>query len=176
MPKLDNWVVRNVIKQVKSDSTDTVYAINLSGQSMADNKFTKEVLEIIDSSNIKNERLCFEITETAAISNLENAREFLSNLQKLGCYTALDDFGSGLSSFAYLRTMPINYLKIDGMFVRQIVEDRTSYVMVEAIHAIGRTMGLKTIAEFVEDENIRDELVKMGIDYAQGYSLVLPRR
>lgn len=174
MPKLDNWVVKNVIRQVKSDSSDTVYAVNLSGQSMADNKFTAEVLEIIDQSNINNQRLCFEITETAAISNLENAREFLSNLQELGCYTALDDFGSGLSSFAYLRTMPINYLKIDGMFVRQIVEDRTNYVMVEAIHAIGRTMGLKTIAEFVENEKIKDELVKMGIDYAQGYHFGAP--
>ena len=174
MPKLDNWVIKNVIRQVKSDDTNTVYAVNLSGQSMADNKFTTEVLEIIDQSNINNERLCFEITETAAISNLENAREFLNNLQELGCYTALDDFGSGLSSFAYLRTMPINYLKIDGMFVRQIVEDRTSYVMVEAIHAIGRTMGLKTIAEFVENEDIKNELIKMGIDYAQGYHFGAP--
>jgi len=175
MPKLDRWVVEHVIKQVKGDDSETIYAINLSGQSMADNQFTRDVLKVIDESKIHNERLCFEITETAAISNLENAREFLSELQKLGCYTALDDFGSGLSSFAYLRTMPINYLKIDGMFVRQIVEDPTSRVMVEAIHAIGRTMNLKTIAEFVEDEGIKNELINMGIDYAQGYYFGAPK-
>lgn len=174
MPMLDKWVVNHVINKVKEDKTDTVYAINLSGQSMADSKFTIEVLDVINHSVIDSQRLCFEITETAAISNLENARKFLSSLQDLGCYTALDDFGSGLSSFAYLRSMPINYLKIDGMFVRQIVEDETSRVMVDAIHAIGRTMGLKTIAEFVEDEKIKDELVKMGIDYAQGYHFGAP--
>jgi len=174
MPMLDKWVVKHVIDKVKEDKSDTVYAINLSGQSMADSKFTIDVLDVINNSIIDSQRLCFEITETAAISNLENARKFLSSLQDLGCYTALDDFGSGLSSFAYLRTMPINYLKIDGMFVRQIVNDETSRVMVDAIHAIGRTMGLKTIAEFVEDEKIKDELVKMGVDYAQGYHFGAP--
>lgn len=169
MSKLDKWVVNNVIEQIEKDSTNTIYAINLSGQSLADNIFTSEILEIIKTSSIKNTRLCFEITETAAISNLENANEFLSKLQKLGCYTALDDFGSGLSSFAYLRTLPVNYIKIDGMFIKKIADDPISKVMVEAIHAIGRTMNLKTIAEFVEDEKTKDLLQQMNIDYAQGY-------
>ena len=174
MPRLDEWVINNVIQQIKRDESDTVYAINLSGQSMADKKFSRQVIDEITSSDIEHNRLCFEITETSAIANLENAREFLSSLQQLGCYTALDDFGSGLSSFAYLRTLPIHYLKIDGMFIKQISEDPTSRVMVEAIHSIGRTMNIMTIAEFVENEETRDLLQKMGIDYAQGYYFDAP--
>ena len=174
MSRLDEWVVNKVIDQVAADRSATIYAINLSGQSLADNKFTRRVLDVLQSRRVDRQRLCFEITETSAIANLQNATEFLKQLQFLGCYTALDDFGSGLSSFAYLRTLPINYLKIDGMFVRQIAEDETSRVMVEAIHAIGRTMNLRTIAEFVENEAIRDLLVEMGVDYAQGYYFGLP--
>ena len=96
-------------------------------------------------------------------------QSFLTQLQKLGCYTALDDFGSGLSSFAYLKNLPINYLKIDGMFVKKIADDEVARVMVEAINSIGHTMNLKTIAEFVENEKISDLLKDMGVDYAQGY-------
>ena len=148
--------------------------VNLSGQSMGDDKFTHRVLDLLESTDVDKNRLCFEITETSAIANLENAKEFLSKLQQLGCMTALDDFGSGLSSFGYLRNLPINYLKIDGLFIRQIAEDETSRVMVEAIHSIGRTMGLKTIAEFVETEEILEVLKDIGIDYAQGYHLGKP--
>jgi diguanylate cyclase (GGDEF)-like protein/PAS domain S-box-containing protein len=169
MPLIDEWVIHNVIKKVTEDNSNTVYAINLSGQSMGDSLFTQKITDAIQKSNINHSRLCFEITETAAIASLENATEFLANLQSLGCHTALDDFGSGLSSFAYLKNLPINYLKIDGVFIKQIVEDPTSRVMVEAIHSIGRTMDLKTIAEFVETEDIKNLLQEMGIDYAQGY-------
>ncbi|MCW9046672.1 MAG: EAL domain-containing protein [Gammaproteobacteria bacterium] len=169
MPQLDDWVIKNVLKQLEADTTASIYAVNLSGQSLADNKFTQRTIETLKNEHIQHQRLCFEITETSAIANLQNATEFLSQLQGLGCYTALDDFGSGLSSFAYLRSLPINYLKIDGMFVKQIVEDETSRVMVEAINSIGHTMNLKTIAEFVEDEAISNLLKDMGVDYAQGY-------
>ena len=169
MPKIDEWVIKNIIKQLQKDTSNSVYAINLSGQSLTDNKFAEQAIKTLSESNINQHRLCFEITETAAIANLQNATEFLTQLQALGCYTALDDFGSGLSSFAYLKNLPINYLKIDGMFVRQITKDETSRVMVEAINSIGHTMHLKTIAEFVEDEQIRDLLEEMGVDYAQGY-------
>ena len=169
MSQLDEWVVNNVIAQLAEDKSSTVYAINLSGQSIADRKFTQTVLDVIRQADIEQGRLCFEVTETSAIANLENASKFLASLQELGCFTALDDFGSGLSSFAYLRNLPIHYLKIDGMFVKQIVEDSTNRVMVEAIHSIGRTMDLKTIAEFVEDEQVMNLLKDMGIDYAQGY-------
>lgn len=169
MSKLDDWVINQVLDILANDESSTVYAINLSGQSLADDLFIQSVLEKLRSTQIDTYRLCFEITETAAVSNMEKATEFLSELQNLGCTTALDDFGSGLSSFAYLRTFPVNYLKIDGLFVKQIVDDPTSRVMVEAIHSIGRTMNLKTIAEFVEDEQILNLLKEMGIDYAQGY-------
>jgi len=169
MPKIDEWVIGNVINQLQKDTSDSVYAINLSGQSLADNKFAKQAIKILSESNIDQHRLCFEITETSAIANLQNATEFLTQLQALGCYTALDDFGSGLSSFAYLKSLPINYLKIDGMFVRKIAEDEVARVMVEAINSIGHTMNLKTIAEFVENEDISNLLKEMGVDYAQGY-------
>jgi len=175
MPKIDDWVVRNVIAQLKQDSSDTQYAINLSGQSLADEKFTAQILAHLSDKTINPCRLCFEITETSAIANLNNATEFLKALQALGCQTALDDFGSGLSSFAYLRNLPINYLKIDGMFVKQIAEDETARVMVEAIHSIGHTMGLKTIAEFVEDEATERLLKQMHIDFAQGYYYGVPQ-
>ncbi|MCW8933883.1 MAG: EAL domain-containing protein [Gammaproteobacteria bacterium] len=169
MPQLDDWVIKNVLKQLEADTTASIYAVNLSGQSLADNKFTQRTIETLKNKQVQHQRLCFEITETSAIANLQNATEFLSQLQELGCYTALDDFGSGLSSFGYLRSLPINYLKIDGMFIKQIVEDETSRVMVEAINSIGHTMNLKTIAEFVEDKAISDLLKDMGVDYAQGY-------
>jgi len=175
MPKIDDWVVRNVIAQLKQDSSDTQYAINLSGQSLADEKFTAQILAHLSDKTINPCRLCFEITETSAIANLNNATEFLKALQALGCQTALDDFGSGLSSFAYLRNLPINYLKIDGMFVKQIAEDETARVMVEAIHSIGHTMGLKTIAELVEDEATERLLKQMHIDFAQGYYYGVPQ-
>ena len=174
MPRIDEWVIENVIKQLHKDTSNAVYAINLSGQSLADNKFADQAIKLLSNADINRSRLCFEITETSAIANLQNATNFLSELQKLGCYTALDDFGSGLSSFAYLRNLPINYLKIDGMFVRQIAKDETCRVMVEAINSIGHTMHLKTIAEFVEDEDIKNLLEDMGIDYAQGHYYGLP--
>lgn len=169
MSKIDEWVVNNVLEKVKEDTTETIYAINLSGQSMGDRQFTQRITDAIKNSNINHARLCFEITETAAISSLENATEFLKNIQDLGCHTALDDFGSGLSSFAYLKNLPINYLKIDGVFIKQIADDEISRAMVEAIHKIGKTMHLKTIAEFVENAEIEGLLIEMGIDYAQGY-------
>lgn len=175
MPKIDDWVVRNVITQLKRDNSDTLYAINLSGQSLADDKFTAQILAYLSNEVTNPCRLCFEITETSAIANLNNATEFLTALQALGCQTALDDFGSGLSSFAYLRNLPINYLKIDGLFVKQIAEDDTARVMVEAIHSIGHAMGLQTIAEFVENEATERLLKQMQVDFAQGYYYSTPQ-
>lgn len=169
MSRIDEWVLREVVRLAASDSGDTVYGINLSGQSMSDTRFTQQVMEILQSSGIDPSKLCFEITETAAIANLENAREFLNGLRALGCLTALDDFGSGLSSFAYLRNLPINYLKIDGMFIRDIATDEANRVMVEAIRAIGRTMQVAIVAEYVENETIAQTLREIGIDYGQGY-------
>ena len=174
MSKIDEWVITNVIEIIKNSSQKIVYSVNLSGQSMGDEKFTKKIMNALKESNLDTSRLCFEITETAAIANLGNAQLFLDELQGLGCQTALDDFGSGLSSFAYLRNLNIDYLKIDGMFIKQITEDATCKVMVESIHAISQTMKLKTVAEYVENKEIMDVLEKIGIDYAQGYYIGKP--
>jgi len=116
-----------------------------------------------------------EITETAAISNLNMAMKFISTLKGLRCRFALDDFGSGLSSFAYLKNLPVDFLKIDGMFVRNIVDDPIDHAMVKSINEIGQVMGMKTIAEFVENNEIKDKLMAIGVDYAQGYAIGKPQ-
>ncbi len=126
-------------------------------------------LKIIPAENI-----CFEITETAAIGNLNKAISFIKSLKKLGCKFALDDFGSGLSSFSYLKSLPVDYLKIDGVFVKDIVDDPVDAAMVEAINQVGHIMKIKTIAEFVENGEIMDILRKLGVDYAQGYHIDKP--
>jgi EAL domain-containing protein (putative c-di-GMP-specific phosphodiesterase class I) len=150
-------------------------AINLSGQSLAD----EELVEFIESRmrkyDIRPESICFEITETSAIGNLELATALVSRLRSMGCSLSLDDFGTGLSSFSYLKQLPVNYLKIDGSFVRQILEDRISHAMVSSINQIGHVMGLRTIAEFVENDAIREQLKLIGVDYVQGYAIGEPR-
>ena len=127
--------------------------------------------ELIEQSSIPGSKLCFEITETAAISNLTAANECISSLGDLGCQFALDDFGSGLSSFGYLRTLAVDYLKIDGLFVRDIAEDMIDQAMVKSINEVGHVLGKKTIAEFVENDEIRDILKAIGVDYCQGYGV-----
>ncbi len=113
--------------------------------------------------------ICFEITETAAISNMTVALHFINELRAIGCQFSLDDFGSGLSSFSYLKQMPIDYLKIDGMFVKDCLTDPVNLEMIDSIHGIGDVMGLKTIAEFVENDDIFNKLAELDVDYAQGY-------
>jgi Amt family ammonium transporter len=125
--------------------------------------------------HIEPESICFEITETSAIGNLELAVGLVSRLRSMGCSLSLDDFGTGLSSFSYLKQLPVDYLKIDGSFVRQILEDRISHAMVSSINQIGHIMGLRTIAEFVENEAIKEQLRLMGIDFVQGYAIGEPR-
>jgi EAL domain-containing protein (putative c-di-GMP-specific phosphodiesterase class I) len=119
--------------------------------------------------------VCFEVTETVAISNLDSAINFIQNLKKSGFRFALDDFGSGISSFGYLKNLPVDYLKIDGMFVKGIVNDPIDYAMVKSINEIGQVMGMKTIAEFVENDEIRDMISAIGVDYGQGYGLGKPK-
>jgi EAL domain-containing protein (putative c-di-GMP-specific phosphodiesterase class I) len=118
--------------------------------------------------------LCFEITETAAVANLSAATSFIRELRQLGCRFSLDDFGSGLSSFAYLKNLPVDYLKIDGEFVREMDTDEVSHAMVSAIHELGSVIGIRTIAEFVENNRIIEMLSAMGVDYAQGYAIAKP--
>ena len=178
MTKIDFWVIYNLfqwLEQYWDTSSDGIFAINLSGQSMADDQLLKKIKQLIEASSIEPQNISFEITETAAISNLVLAKEFISDLKKIGCKFALDDFGSGLSSFAYLKNLPVDYLKIDGAFVKDMVRDPIDRAMVESIHHIGSVMNLKTIAEFVENDEILKVLQEVGVDYAQGYGIARPK-
>jgi EAL domain-containing protein (putative c-di-GMP-specific phosphodiesterase class I) len=121
------------------------------------------------------EKICFEINETTAIANLTDATRFMNTLGELGCRFALDDFGSGHSSFAYLKTLPVHYLKIDGVYVKGIVDDPLDYAIVRSINDIGQVMGMRTIAEYVESERVAEKLREIGIDYYQGYFLGKPK-
>ncbi len=177
MQAIDRWVVRSVFVALCDPETvlpPAGVAINLSGQSLGDQQFLEFVEQQLEQGAVPVDRICFEITETAAISNLSHAIRFFSALKPRGCRFALDDFGSGLSSFAYLKTLPIDFLKIDGGFVKDMMKDPIDHAMVEAIHRIGHVMGIETIAESVENQHILAELKAIGVDYAQGYEVGRP--
>jgi diguanylate cyclase (GGDEF)-like protein/PAS domain S-box-containing protein len=171
--RIDRWVVETSLRYLcESSSADKVeekYAINLSGQSLTNKELLKDIASIVKNARLPRTEICFEITETAAISNLKNARIFIEELKALGCTFSLDDFGRGLSSFGYLKTLPVDYLKIDGEFVRDILLDRIDLAMVKSINEVAHAGGKLTVAEFVESEEIARVLTKIGIDYAQGY-------
>ena len=152
-----------------------MYAINLSGASINDDQFIDFVGEQFALHQIPPKAICFEITETIAITNLGKAADLIRSLKEFGCRFALDDFGSGMSSFAYLKNLPVDYLKIDGSFVKHIVEEPIDLAIVEAINQIGHVMGIKTIAEFVENDAILEKIKALGVDYAQGYGIGKPR-
>ena len=178
MKKLDCWVIKNALELLAANP-DFVkeirfVSINLSGQTIASEDFLDFILAQLKQSGIEANKICFEITETLAISNLSAARTFISVLKEIGCQFALDDFGSGLSSFGYLKNLPVDYLKIDGIFVKDIVEDPIDRAMVNSINEIGQVMGMKTIAEFVENSEIEKVLAAIGVDYAQGYGVEMP--
>ncbi|MCI0653454.1 MAG: EAL domain-containing protein [Methylococcaceae bacterium] len=177
-PRLDRWVVENTLNWLASNperlSGLSMCSINLSGHSLGDEEFQNFVTELLGRLNIPPEKICFEITETAAISNLTRAIHFIRALKEQGCRFALDDFGSGLSSFAYLKNLPVDYLKIDGMFITDILDDPIDFAMVRSINEIGQLMGKKTIAEFVESDAIRHKLQQIGVNYIQGYAVGPP--
>lgn len=174
MPTIDRWVlsaafsVYHNIFPADRDGDHTLYTINLSGASLCDENFQVFIQRQFQINNVPYDAVCFEITETAAITNLGQAIEFMESLKSLGCRFSLDDFGSGLSSFTYLKNLPVDFLKIDGTFVRNMVNDAMDRAMVESINHIGHVMGLKTIAEYVESEQINQMLKEIGVDYAQG--------
>ncbi len=186
MPAIDRWVVQAFFSQVEqlrdiaalSRSQFTVgagfYTINLSGASINDEQFLPFLRQQIEESSISPEAICFEITETVAVSNLNKAREFIYEIKSLGCLFALDDFGSGMSSFGYLHHLAVNYVKIDGSFVRDLLEDPISASIVESITNIVHTMGLEAIAEQVEDQETQRKLHELGVDYVQGYGIGRP--
>lgn len=176
--RLDRWVVRTAIEWL-CDLQDRGLelpscSINLSGHSLCDEHFLFEVMGLLEASELPGERICFEITETAAIANLARATVFIQTLKGRGCSFALDDFGSGLSSFGYLKQLPVDYLKIDGMFVRDVLEDPIDQSMVRSINEIGHVLGKKTIAEFVESNRVHGLLHMIGVDFVQGYGIARP--
>jgi EAL domain-containing protein (putative c-di-GMP-specific phosphodiesterase class I) len=176
MPAIDRWVIRALLAaEASAPATDRVVAVNLSGASLGDERFLDFVRDEMRRHQVPPGRLCFEITETTAISNLARATLFIKELRALGCCFALDDFGSGLSSFGYLKNLPVDYLKIDGSLVRNIADNPIDLAMVEAINRIGHVMGMRTIAEFVENDAIREKVRALGIDYVQGYGIEYPR-
>lgn len=177
--RIDRWVVENTFAWI-SQSPDCmqetdICAINLSGQSLGDDRFLTFVMDRLDHHQIRAEHLCFEVTETASIANLKNALILMKTLKLRGCLFALDDFGSGLSSFGYLKNLPVDYLKIDGQFVKDMLKDPLDFAMVRSINEIGQTMGMKTVAEFVENQAIENSLRDLGVDFAQGFLVDKPR-
>ncbi len=179
MPTLDRWVVETAFARLARAHAErpgeiALCAINLSASSLADDRFPAFVCEQGERHGIALSGICFEITETAAIGNLAQAAAFIRQLQGLGCAFALDDFGAGMSSFTYLKHLPATYLKIDGSFVREMLNDPVNLVMVEAIQRVGHAMGKKTVAEFVEDEAMLRRLRALGVDYAQGHFIGEP--
>ena len=178
-PMVDRWVVGAIVDAMRlapnlTENADT-YFINLSGASLSDELFLDYVTGLMADNRLLAKKLCFEITETATIKNLKVTQAFIEKLQKMGCRFALDDFGSGLSSFAYLRELPVDYLKIDGAFVKDITDNQVDQALVRAIHDVGSAMGKTTIAEFVENAEILEMLKDIGIDYAQGFGISLPK-
>ena len=177
-PALDRLVIGNLFEWIakKPGFLDnlSVCSVNLSGVSLSDETMLAFISEHFKMWAIPTHKICFEITETAAIANLSYATKFIHHLKERGCLFSLDDFGSGLSSFAYLKNLPVDYLKIDGLFVKDIVDDKVDFGMVKAINEVGHIMGKKTIAEFVENEQIFNLLKELGVDYAQGYGLSEP--
>lgn len=176
--KIDRWVIKTVFNLFAENpeflSSTYLCTLNLSGQSVAEPDFLNYVIHRLKEFSLPGDKFCFEITETAAISNLANASKFIHCIKEFGCKFALDDFGSGLSSFGYLKTLPVDYLKIDGIFVKDIVDDPIDFAMVKSIHDIGHVMGKLTIAEYVENNAIKKKLKEIGVDYAQGFAISKP--
>ena len=179
-PSIDRWVIRSAFRWLVSEADErerlSLCSINLSGQSLGDEKFLPFVVDQFQMSGIDATKICFEITETAAIASYSQANRFINALKELGCMFALDDFGTGLSSFGYLKHFPVDFLKIDGSFVKEILHDPIDREMVRSINEIGHLTGKRTIAEFAENEEIITMLRGMGIDYAQGYGVSEPKR
>lgn len=179
-PNIDRWMIEHALRWLVSEADEreklAMCSINLSGQSLGDDKFLPFVIEQFHRSGIDASKICFEITETAAIASFSQANRFIHALKELGCRFALDDFGTGLSSFGYLKHFPVDFLKIDGSFVKEILHDPIDREMVRSINEIGHLTGKQTIAEFAENMEIVEMLRGLGVDYAQGYAIAVPQR
>ena len=176
MPALDRWVIRQAINHIAMlPPNKDLYSLNLSGTSLNDSKLVDYISEQFMKTGLSSSRICFEITETAAISNLARAAALMQQLKSLGCLFSLDDFGKGASSFTYLKNLSVDYLKIDGGFVIGLIEDPADYAIIESINNIGHSLGIKTIAECVENEPILHKLQEIGVDFVQGYVFSRPK-
>lgn len=176
--RIDRWVIDHTLHWFSRHPDEyeklKMCSINLSGQSLCNEDLCREIIEYFHAYQLTAEKFCFEITETSAIANLNAATRFMLELRKLGCRFALDDFGSGLSSFAYLKNIPVDFLKIDGLFIRDLETDPIHLALVKSINEVGHVMGKETIAEFVENARILEKLRDLGVDYAQGYGVAKP--
>lgn len=186
MGLIDRWVIERLFSSqaehyrrnwnhMQSEKTEYLYFVNLSGISINDEQFIHFLYKQFRIHRIPPQLICFEITETIAVANLSKAGALIGALRELGCHFALDDFGSGTSSFSYLKNLPVDYLKIDGSFIKDIVQDPVDHAIVESIVNVARLMGVRTIAEYVENDSILDAVRVLGIDYAQGYGIAYPR-
>lgn len=176
---IDRWVLRKVFSVMGNSDyrlakLSGVCAINISGQSLGKEGFLEYVSNLFNEFNVDGRLICFEITETAVISNISLARKFMSEMKGKGCQFSLDDFGQGLSSFSYLKSLDVDYIKIDGSFVQNILNDKNDFTMVSTINHLGHSLGLKTIAEFAESQAVIEVLENIGLDYIQGYAIDMP--
>jgi diguanylate cyclase (GGDEF)-like protein/PAS domain S-box-containing protein len=179
-PSIDRWVIENAFRWLVSEADErerlSMCSINLSGQSLGDDKFLPFVIDQFHRSGLDAGKICFEITETAAVASFSQANRFIQALKELGCRFALDDFGTGLSSFGYLKHFPVDFIKIDGSFVREILHDSIDREMVRSINEMAHLTGKQTIAEYAENAEIIQMLTGMNVDYAQGYGIAQPQR
>lgn len=175
MDQIDRWVLDHVLQQMSNTASNTTYSINLSAASLNDDSFTDFVEQQLDYYDIEACHLCFEIAETAIIANLHQAAIFTAKLKQLGCQTALDNFGSGLAALSYLKDLSINYLKIDGHFIKEAPTDATIYAMLKAIQQMSRAMNIQTIAKSVESPDALETAKVLGMDYVQGYEISQPQ-
>jgi len=177
MMEIDKWVVHEAFRKlqlIKQKNPLPVFSINLSGQSVNEPTFLDFVLNEMKSMRVNPQMICFEITESVAVDSMDLALKFMNTFKNLGCSFSLDDFGTGISSYAYLKELPVNYLKIDGVFVKDILNDEVSQEMVRSINQVGHVMGLEIIAEYVENDDIIAMLNEIGVDYGQGYGISRP--
>ena len=178
MAKVDRWVIHNVLLWLEANKTVAAkasgFSVNLSGNSLNDDTFLEFLLGQFAVSSVPPEMICFEITETAAITNLSDATEFIRVLKQTGCKFALDDFGSGLSSYGYIQKLPVDYIKIDGIFIRNINTSLHDQALVKSINELAHFMGMETVAEFVENHEILAVLREIGVDHSQGYGIKKP--
>jgi EAL domain-containing protein (putative c-di-GMP-specific phosphodiesterase class I) len=177
MPLIDRWVVQAVFRALRQlcPSSDICFNINLSGQTLCDPEFLPFVERELAASGVPPTCIGFEITESAAVTNMSRAVQLITTLRAKGCRFSLDDFGSGLSSFTYLKHMPVDFLKIDGAFVQNSPADAADLAMVTSINQVAHILGIRTVAEYVENRAIRDAMARVGVNYGQGSALAVPQ-